>query len=95
VVPRNSPHLSTSQFVAPILRYIAIWERPSGGKSQLSGEMAKDGEKPRVLAPEVRDMCIDDALEEVWDTVGARQGSKRSKVFIVHFDNRKSKECHQ
>ena len=54
--------------------------------------MAKDGERPRVLAPEVRDMCIDDALEK---SVGhsRRQGSKRSKVFIVHFDNRKSKEC--
>jgi len=46
-----------------------------------------------VLAPEVRDMDIDDALEEVWDTVGARQGSNRRKVFIVHFDNGKSKEC--
>ena len=91
VAPRNSPHLSASQLLAPILRYIAIWERPVGGKSQLS-KMAKDGERPRVLAPEVRDMDIDDALEEVWDTVGARQGSNR-KVFIVHFDNGKSKEC--
>ena len=41
VVPRNSPHLSASQLLAPVLRYIAIWERPVGGKSQLSGE---DGE---------------------------------------------------
>ena len=38
-------------------------------------------------------MDSDDALEEAWETVGARQGSNRSKVFIVHFDNRKSKEC--
>ena len=53
--------------------------------------MAKDGERPSVLAPEVRGMDIDDALEEVWDTVGARQGSNRRKVFIVHFDNGKSK----
>ncbi len=45
-----------------------------------------------MLAPEVRDMHIDDALEEVWDTVGARQGSKRSKVLIVHFYDGKSKE---
>ena len=55
--------------------------------------MAKDGERLRARAPEVRDMDIDDALEEVWDTVGARQGSNRRKVFIVHFDNGKSKEC--
>jgi hypothetical protein len=26
-----------------------------------------------VLAPEVRDMHIDDALEEVWDTVPSRR----------------------
>ncbi len=57
--------------------------------------MAKDGERLRARAPEVRDTDIDDALEdsEAWGAVGARQGSKRSKVFIVHFDNRKSKEC--
>ncbi len=55
--------------------------------------MAKDGERLRVLAPEVRDMDIDDALEEAWGAVGARQGSNRSKVSIVHFDNGKSKEC--
>ena len=54
--------------------------------------MAKDGERPSVLAPEVRGMDIDDALEEVWDTVGARQRSNRSKVFIVHFYDGKSKE---
>ena len=53
----------------------------------------KDGERLKVLAPEVRDMDIDDALEDSWGAVGARQGSKRSKVFIVHFDNRKSKKC--
>ncbi len=60
--------------------------------------MAKDaaaGERLRARAPEVRDTDIDDALEEAWGAVGARQGSKRSKVFIrvVHFDNRKSNEC--
>jgi len=55
--------------------------------------MAKDGERLRARAPEVRDTDIDDALEEAWGAVGARQGSKLSKVFIVHFDNRKSKEC--
>ncbi len=38
VVSRNSPHLSTSQFVAPILRYIAIWERPIGVKISTFGE---------------------------------------------------------
>jgi ribosomal protein L20A (L18A) len=56
----------------------------------------EDGEgrgELRARAPEVRDTDIDDALEEAWGAVGARQGSKRSKVFIVHFDNRKSKEC--
>jgi hypothetical protein len=52
-----------------------------------------EGGRFRARAPEVRDTGIDDALEEAWDTVGARQGSKRSKVFIVHFDNRESKEC--
>ena len=57
--------------------------------------MAKDGERFRARAPEVRDTDIDDALEEAWGAVGARQGSKRSKVFTFdnHFDNRKSKEC--
>ena len=55
--------------------------------------MAKDGERLRARAPEVRDTDIDDALEEAWGAVGAMQGSKRSKVFIVHFDNRKSQEC--
>ena len=52
-----------------------------------------EGRRIRVRAPVVKDMEIDDELEEVWGTVGARQGSKRSKGFIVHFDNRKSKEC--
>jgi hypothetical protein len=28
--------------------------------------MVKDGERLKVLAPEVRDMDIDDALDEVW-----------------------------
>ncbi len=49
-----------------------------------------EGERLRARAPEVRDTDIDDALEEAWGAVHARQGSKRSKVFIVHFDNRKS-----
>jgi hypothetical protein len=40
-----------------------------------------EGGRLRARAPEVRDTDIDYALEEVWDTVGARQGSKRSKVF--------------
>ncbi len=57
--------------------------------------MAKDGERLRARAAEVRDTDIDDALEGAWGAVGARQGSNlnRSKVSIVHFDNRKSKEC--
>ena len=43
VAPRNSPHLSTSQFVAPILRYIAIWERPVGVKISTFGEDGDGG----------------------------------------------------
>jgi len=52
-----------------------------------------EGKRIRVLAPEVKEMDIDDSLEEVWGTVGARKGSNRSKVFIVHFDNGTEKEC--
>ena len=52
-----------------------------------------EGRRIRVRAPVVKDMEIDDELEEVWGTVGARQGSNRSQVFMVHFDNGKSKEC--
>ena len=52
-----------------------------------------EGRRIRVRAPVVKDMDIDDALEEVWGTVGARKGSNRSKVFYVKFDNGKSKEC--
>ena len=52
-----------------------------------------EGRRIRVRAPVVKDMEIDDELEEVWGTVGARQGSNRRTVFIVHFDNGKSKEC--
>ena len=46
-----------------------------------------------MLAPEVKDMDIDDTLEVVWGTVGARKGSNRSQVFTVHFDNGTVKEC--
>ena len=46
-----------------------------------------------MLAPEVTDMDIDEALEVVWGTVGARRGSSRSQVFTVHFDNGTVKEC--
>ncbi len=53
----------------------------------------EEGARIRVRAPEVKDMDIDEALEEVWGTVGARKGSNRSNVFFVHFDNGKSKEC--
>ncbi len=72
----------------------------------VSGKMAKeeDSERLRARAPELevqRDMCIDDALEEVWGAVETRQGSNRSRVsimMIVHhndFDNLngKSNEC--
>jgi len=66
---------------------------PRRSKSQLSEKMAKEGARIRVMAPEVKDMDIDEALEEVWGTVGARKGSNRSNVFIVHFDNGTVKEC--
>ena len=54
-----------------------------------------EGRRIRVRAPVVKDMDIDDALAEVWGTVGARKGSNRSKVFYVKFDNGKELECDQ
>ena len=52
-----------------------------------------EGRRIRVRAPVVKDMEIDDELEEVWGTVGARKGSNRSQVFMVNFDNGTVKEC--
>jgi hypothetical protein len=74
--------------VAPILRYAPFFEKPEEPPAQLPG-----GGEARAPGPEARDMGVDDALEDVQGTVGARQRSNRSRVFIVHFDNGKSKEC--
>ncbi len=86
MVPRNSPRRSTSQFVAPILRYVPSKTEPPAIKIStidrgilINGEGGLGGLGEAQVGAgachelEVqRDMCIDDALEEVWGAVEAR-----------------------